>query len=98
MTLQEYYNTIISKYNSGDYKIRIAKHMQVTPEINQKEFTLHAMNYLIFEYLKDNHDSRWKLLIDYVLIPNGVNRGDCNIDFTQVSFQDFFDFMVSVKS
>ena len=53
---------------------------------------------LISEFLKDNKDDRWKLLLDYVLIPNGVNKGDCDIDFTQVDFEEFFYFMVSIKS
>ena len=98
MTLQEYYDIIISKYNSGNYKIRKGKHLQSEPEIKEKEYPLHALNYLIFEYLKDNQDPRWKLLLDYVLVPNGVNTTKCDIDFTQVDFEDFFYFMVSVKN
>ena len=97
MTLKEYYDIIISKYNSGDYKVKISKTIE-SPEINEKEFTLHALNYLIFEYLKDNKDDRWKLLLDYILVPNGVNQEDCDIDFTKVDFEEFFYFMLSVKS
>ena len=98
MILNEYYDIIISKYNSGDFKLKIAKDQPDNPEIKEKEYPLHALNYLIFEYLKDNKDDRWKLLLDYVLVPNGVNKGDCDIDFTKVSFEEFFYFMVSVKS
>jgi hypothetical protein len=53
---------------------------------------------MIFEYLKDNNDNRWKLLLDFVLVPNGVNQGDCDIDFTKVDFEEFFYFMLSVKN
>jgi hypothetical protein len=98
MTLQEYYDIIIDKYKAGSYKIRAGKHMESDPEIKEKEYPLHALNYLIYEYLKDNKDNRWKLLLDYVLVPNGVNKGDCDIDFTQIDFEEFFYFMVSVKS
>jgi hypothetical protein len=98
MTLQEYYDIIIDKYKAGSYKIRAGKHMESDPEIKEKEYPLHALNYLIYEYLKDNKDNRWKLLLDYVLVPNGVNKGDCDIDFTKIDFEEFFYFMVSVKS
>jgi hypothetical protein len=98
MTLNEYYDIIISKYNSGDYKLKVAKTQTTTPELNEKEFPLHALNYLIFEYLKDNKDDRWKLLLDYILVPNGVDQENCDLDFTKVDFEEFFYFMVSVKS
>ena len=98
MTLKEYYDIIISKYNSGQYKIRKGRHLQSEPEINEKEFPLHSLNYLIYEYLKDNKDDRWKLLLDYVLVPNGVNKEDCDVDFTKVNFEQFFYFILSVKS
>lgn len=98
MKLNEYYDIIISKYNTGKYKLKVSKTSKESPEINEKEFTLHALNYLIFEYLKDNKDDRWKLLLDFILVPNGVNKGDCDIDFTKVGFEEFFYFMLSVKN
>jgi len=98
MTIREYYDIIISKYNSGDYKVKVAKTQKEPPAINNKEFPLYALNYLIFEYLKDNKDDRWKLLLDFILVPNGVNKKGCDIDFTKVDFEEFFYFMLSVKS
>lgn len=98
MTIQEYYDIILTKYNSGEYQIRSGKHLDSDPIVSEKEFPLYALNYLIFEYMKDNKDDRWKLLLDFILVPNGVNQGDCDIDFTQVSFDKFFQFMISVKS
>jgi hypothetical protein len=98
MTLREYYDIIIEKYKLNDYKIRVAKTSKETPVINEQEFTLYAINYLIFEYLKDNKDNRWKILFDFILVPNGVNKKDCDIDFTNVDFEEFFYFMVSIKS
>jgi len=98
MTLNEYYDIILKKYISGDYKLRVAKTSRETPIINDKEFPLYAINYLIFEYLKDNKDDRWKLLLDYILVPNDVNQKDCDTDFTKVDFEEFFYFMLSVKN
>ncbi len=98
MSLNEYYNIIIKKYKSNDYKLSITKTLKETPVVNEQEFPLYAINYLIFEYLKDNKDDRWKLLLDFVLVPNGVNEEGCDIDFTKVTFEEFFYFMLSVKS
>jgi hypothetical protein len=98
MQIQEYYNIILEKYNQGDYKVKVAKTQKEAPVINEKEFLLYALNYLIFEYLKDNKDDRWKLLLDFILVPNGVNQKGCDIDFTKVDFEEFFYFMLSVKS
>ena len=98
MTLNKYYNIIIEKYKLGDYKLKVAKTSKKTPVINEQEFTLYAINYLIFEYLKDNKDDRWKLLLDFVLVPNGVDKKGCDIDFTKVDFEEFFYFMVSIKN
>jgi hypothetical protein len=103
MTINEYYNIIISKYNSSDYKIRVSKTIDESLAIDKdiidaKEFPLHALNYLIFEYMKDNKDNRWKLLLDYILVPNGMNQKDCDIDFTKVNFEEFFYFMLSIKN
>lgn len=98
MTLNEYYNIIIEKYKLGDYKLKVAKTSKETPLINEQEFTLYAINYLIFEYLKDNKDDRWKLLLDFILVPNGVNEQGCDIDFKEVDFEEFFYFMVSIKN
>ena len=72
ISLDQYYDIIIDKYKSGSFKLREGKHMESNPEIKEKEYPLHALNYLIYEYLKDNKDDRWKLLLDYVLVPNGV--------------------------
>ena len=41
---------------------------------------------------------RCKLLLDFILVPNGVNQEGCDIDFTKIEFEEFFDFMLRVKS
>jgi len=95
MTLNEYYSLILNRYISGSYKLKVAKTSMETPIIKDKEFPLHALNYMIFEYLKDNRDNRWKLLLDFVLVPIGLNS---NVDFSKVGFEEFFQFMLSLKN
>lgn len=98
MGLKEYYDIILGKYLSGNFKLKVAKTLDETPVINPDEFPLYAINYMIFEYLKDNKDNRWKLLLDFVLMPEGVNTAGCDVDFTKVDFEEFFHFMLSVKN
>lgn len=98
MKLKEYYDIILSKYNNESYTMKVAKKIKTDVELNKKEYPLYALNYLIYEYLKDNKDNRWKLLFDFILVPNGVNRKECDVDFTKVDFEEFFYFMVSIKN
>lgn len=98
MKLKEYYDIILSKYNTESYTMKVAKKIKTDVELNKKEYPLYALNYLIYEYLKDNKDNRWKLLFDFILVPNGVNRKGCDVDFTKVNFEEFFYFMVSIKN
>lgn len=98
MKLCDYYDIIISKYKSGDYVLKVAKTNTGPVDVKEKEFPLYALNYLIYEYLKDNKDNRWKLLFDFMLEPNAVNQDGCDVDFTKVDFEDFFYFMISIKS
>lgn len=93
----DYYNIILEKYKSNDYVLKVAKNGN-NVIITEKEFPIYALNYLIYEYLKDNNDNRWKLLLDFVLVPNGVNQKGCDLDFTQIDFEDFFNFMLSIKN
>jgi hypothetical protein len=98
MKLNEYYNIILDKYHIGDYKIKVSKNQESYPIINERELPLHTINYLIFEYLKDNKDKRWQVLFDFILVPNGVNQEGCDFDFTKIKFEDFFEFMLSIKN
>lgn len=100
MTLSEYYNIILDKLQKGEYKIRVNNKFQAPDksEIKSNELPLQALNYMIYEYLSDHKNKRWTLLFHYVLVPKGVNNKDCDIDFTKVKFDDFVEFMISVKT
>ena len=55
MTIREYYNIILEKLQKGDYKIGVNKKFPAPDksEIKTNELPLHALNYILFEYLKD---------------------------------------------
>lgn len=100
MTLNEYYDIILDKLQKGDYKILVNKKFNPPDksQIKVSELPLQALNYMIYEYLKDHKDKRFVLLFEYVLIPKDVNKEGCDIDFTKVKFDDFVEFMISVKT
>lgn len=100
MTINEYYDIILDKLQKGEYKIRVSKKYSKfdKSEIKESELPLHALNYIIYEYLLDNKDKRWTLLFNYILVPKDVNKEGCDIDFTQIKFDDFVQFMISVKT
>ena len=100
MTIKEYYDIILDKLKISEYKIRVKKGFDPPnkSDIKESELPLHALNYVIYEYLLDNKDKRWTNLFNYILIPKGVNNKECDIDFTQIKFDDFVEFMISVKT
>lgn len=48
----------------------------------------------MYEYLKDRKDQRMKVLFDYIVVPNNT---DPLFDFNEVLFENFFEFLVSIK-
>jgi len=103
MTIREYYNIILDRLEKGNYQIGTHKKSPQTKEeiknsIKTNELPLHALNYLIFEYLKDNDDNRWSLIFPYVIRPRGVNKKGCDIDFTKISVDELVEFMITIKT
>lgn len=101
MTIQQYYNIILEKLQQGDYRIGVNYHHHQNPqlsEIKTIEYPLHALNYILFEYLTDHKDDRWQLLFHYVIVPNGVNQKNCDVDFTKIEFNDLLNFMIKAKT
>lgn len=99
MKLKEYYDIILDKLQKGDYKIIVNKKYSFDKsQIKENELPLHALNYIIYEYLTDNKDKRWTLLFHYILVPKGVNKEGCDIDFTKIKLDEFVEFMVKVKT
>lgn len=100
MTILEYYDIILNKLQKGEYKIGSNKNYPKPKksDIKTNELPLHALNYIIYEYLLDNKDSRYKLLYHYILIPNDVNKEGCDVDFTNITIDEMVDFMITVKT
>lgn len=48
----------------------------------------------MYEYLKDKKDQRMRVLFDYIVVPNNI---DPLFDFNDVSFENFFDFLINIK-
>jgi len=100
MTIKEYYNIILDKLQKGEFRIGINKKFKAPDksEIKTNELPLHALNYILYEYLTDRKDKRWTLLFEYVVVPRGVNRKGCDVDFTKVGINELIEFMITVKT
>ena len=84
---------IIEEYRKGNYTLKEYKKSNFA--LNDKEYSTYAMNYLIWEFVKSKNDNRWEMLLDSVLIPNNLNS---QIDFSEMEFKDFFNFMITLKN
>lgn len=93
LTLKEYYNIIKAKIQNKDYILKSRK-SYIETTINPH---LEAINYLLFEFMKDHKDNRAKKIFDHVYIPNNVNVNDSDIDFTKYSTIDFLIELMKLK-
>lgn len=90
MQLKEYFNKVKEQIEKGNYQIKQIKNQQ-PKSINHPY--IEAINYIMYEWADDHKQNIKDILWDYILIPN-----DCDIDFTKVSFEEFFQFLVEIKS
>jgi len=97
VNLATYHKIIIEKYKNKEYKILKKKGLPKLT-VSEDNYNLYAHDYLIYEWMLDHEDERWKELIEYILVPNGVNQKDCDVDFTQVDFQKFYTFLIELKN
>jgi len=93
MTITEYFNLVNDKIENGDFKIKKSSDFR-SVEVQIKSSYLESINYFMYEYLKDRKDNRMKVLFDYIVVPNDT---DPLFDFNEVSFEDFFKFLVDIK-
>lgn len=93
MTIREYFNLVKEKIENGDYKIKKHPDYKYIPEI--KSSYVESINYFMYEYLKDRKDQRMKVLFDYIVVPTDT---DPLFDFKEVSFENFFEFLVNIKT
>lgn len=101
MILKDFYNEVIEKYKNGSYRIKYKSGI-LSAEITEDSFHTYALNYIIFEYCIVNNDPRWKELFDFLLIPiqenNKINLKDYDVDLSICDFEEFYDFMISIKN
>ena len=95
MELKEYYDIIINKYSNGEYIIKTL--IGDEPIIDEKYFSTYAHDYLIYEWMVDHNDDRWVNMINFVVIPNGVNQEGCDVNFNQINFEKFYEFLITLK-
>jgi len=67
MILKEYYNQIIEKYESQEYKIHRFNDVE-PPEIIEPH--LEAQHFMMFEYMEDHNDDRMFEIFDFIVRPN----------------------------
>ena len=93
MTITEYFKLVNDKIEKGDFKIKKSPDFH-SVEVQIKSSYLESINYFMYEYLKDRKDNRMKVLFDYIVVPND---SDPLFDFNEISFEDFFKFLVDIK-
>jgi hypothetical protein len=88
MELKEYYTIISQKLNEGDY---------TTTNLNKINIHIEAINYILWEYMLDRNDLRINKVFEYVCIPNGVNNGEIDIDFSRYDTETFLKELMKLK-
>ena len=88
MELKEYYTIICQKLNDGDF---------TTTSPNKINPHIEAINYILWEYMSDRNDPRINKVFEYVCIPNGVNHGEVDIDFSRYDTQTFLKELMKLK-
>lgn len=88
MNIQQYYQIIKQKLESNDYTTS-----------NQRDINSHleAINYLQWEFMSDRKDPRINKVFSDICIPNGVNQGELDIDFSKYSVEEFLKEIMKLK-
>lgn len=89
MNIQKYYEIIKQKLESGDY---------ITSALGEINPHLEAINYLQWEFMSDREDSRIDNVFSGICIPNNINEGDLDIDFTKYSVEEFLKEIMKLKN
>lgn len=97
MLVEDYYQIIKQKLESNDYYLLdgpnyiISNSIQINPH-------LEAINYLQWEFMKDRNDPRIDRVFSYVCIPNNINDGELDIDFSKYSVEEFLKEIMKLKN
>lgn len=88
MNIQQYYQIIKQKLESNDYTTTS------TRDINPH---LEAINYLQWEFMSDRKDNRIDRVFSDICIPNGINQGEIDVDFSNYSTEEFLKEIMKLK-
>lgn len=89
LTISEYYQIIKQKLESNDYKTTTPR------DINPH---LEAINYLQWEFMSDRKDPRIDKVFSDICIPNNINQGDLDVDFSKYSVEEFLKEIMKLKN
>lgn len=88
MDIQQYYQIIKQKLESNDYTT-----------INPRDINPHleSINYLQWEFMSDRKDPRIDKVFSDICIPNNINQGDLDVDFSKYSVEEFLKEIMTLK-
>mgnify|MGYP001010194114 FL=1 len=89
MNIQQYYQIIKQKLESGDYTTSTPR------DINTH---LEAINYLQWEFMSDRKDPRIDKVFSDICIPNNINQGELDVDFSNYSVEEFLKEIMKLKN
>lgn len=88
MKIEQYYQIIKQKLEDNDYS-------PIREGINPH---LEAINYLQWEFMSDRKDTRIDKVFSDICIPNGVNDGELDVDFSKYSVEEFLKEIMKLKN
>lgn len=89
MDIQKYYQIIKKKLESNDY---------ITSNTRDINPHLEAINYLQWEFMSDRNDARIDKVFSDICIPNDINQGELDIDFSKYSVEEFLREIMKLKN
>ena len=89
LTISDYYQIIKQKLESNDY---------TTPNPRDINPHLEAINYLQWEFMSDRKDPRIDRVFENICIPNNINQGELDIDFSKYSVGEFLKEIMKLKN
>jgi len=89
LDIQKYYQIIKKKLESNDY---------ITSNTRDINPHLEAINYLQWEFMSDRNDARIDKVFSDICIPNDINQGELDIDFSKYSVEEFLREIMKLKN
>jgi len=89
MNIKKYYQIIKEKLENKDY---------VTSNPREINSHLEAINYLQWEFMSDRKDTRIDKVFSDICIPNDINQGELDIDFSKYSVEEFLREIMKLKN